>query len=154
LRRLFERAAANERQFLAQLLMGELRQGAVEGLLLEAIAKASRLSAAEVRQAMMFGGNLGEIARDALEHGAAGLARFSLKLFTPVAPMLASTAEDVEEGLERLQEAALEFKLDGARIQVHKGGDEVRIFTRQLLDVTGRLPEVVEWARALPVREL
>jgi DNA ligase-1 len=153
LRRLFERAAANERQFLIQLLMGELRQGALEGLLLEAIAKASRLPTAQVRQAMMFGGNLGEIAREALEHGAAGLARFSLKLFTPVAPMLASTAEDVEDALERLQEAALEFKLDGARIQVHKEGDEVRIFTRQLLDVTGRLPEVVEWARALPVRE-
>src|SRR5262249_41023191 len=95
-----------------------------------------------------------EIAREALEHGAAGLTRFCLKLFTPVTPMLASTAEDVAEALGRLEEAALEFKLDGARIQVHKGNDEVRIFTRQLLDVTERLPEVVEWARALPAREL
>jgi DNA ligase-1 len=154
LRGLFARAAPNERQFLGQLLMGELRQGAVEGLLLEAIARASHLSPADVRQAMMFGGNLGDIARAALEQGAAGLARFSLRLFTPVAPMLASTVEDVDQALERLEEAALEFKLDGARIQVHKGGDEVRIFTRQLLDVTGRLPEVVEWARALPAREL
>jgi len=154
LRRLWERATHDERRFLGQLLMGELRQGAVEGLLLEAIAKAAHLPSADVRQTMMFGGNLGEIARAALEQGAAGLVRFSLKLFTPVAPMLASTVEDVEQALERLEQAALEFKLDGARIQVHKGGDEIRIFTRQLLDVTERLPEVVEWARALPVREV
>jgi DNA ligase-1 len=154
LRRLFARAAPKERDFLGRLLMGELRQGAVEGLLLEAIASAAHLPPADVRQAMMFGGNLGDIAREALENGAPGLARFSLKLFTPIAPMLASTVEDVDQAFERLEEAALEFKLDGARIQVHKGGDDIRIFTRQLLDVTGRLPEVVAWARALPVREL
>jgi DNA ligase-1 len=154
LRRLYERATPGERRFLGQLLMGELRQGAVEGLLLEAIAKAACLSPADVRQAMMLGGSLGETARRALEQGAAGLARFSLKLFTPVAPMLASPVEDVEQALVRLEQAALEFKMDGARIQVHKGGDEVRVFTRQLLDVTERLPEVVEWARALPVREV
>jgi DNA ligase-1 len=154
LRRLFERATPEQRQFLAQLLMGELRQGAVEGLLLDAIARAANLPAAEVRQAMMFSGNLGETARVALAEGAVGLARFSLKLLTPVAPMLASTADDVDAAFERLEQAAFEFKLDGARIQVHKAGDDVRIFTRQLQDVTQRLPEVVEFAHSLPPREL
>ena len=98
----------------------------------------------------MFADNLGEVARAALDEGAAGLSRFSLRLLSPVSPMLASTAEDVEEALERLGEAAFEYKVDGARIQVHKAGDEVRVFTRQLQDVTDRVPEVVEWARALP----
>ena len=153
LRQLFERASAEERQFLAQLIMGELRQGALEGLILDAIAKAAKLPAGDVRQAMMFSGSLGEVARAALEEGASGLSRFSLRLFTPVAPMLANSAEDVEETLERLGEAAFEYKLDGARIQVHKGGEDVRIFTRQLQDVTERLPEVIEWARAVPVRD-
>lgn len=153
LRRIFERAGAEEREFLAQLVTGEIRQGALEGLVLDAIAKAAGLPASEVRQAMMFSGNLGDVARAAVEEGAPGLSRFSLRLFTPVAPMLANSAEDVEETLERLGEAAFEYKLDGARIQVHKGGEEVRIFTRQLQDVTERLPEVIEWARAVPVRD-
>jgi DNA ligase-1 len=152
-RRLFQRASPEERQFLAQLVMGELRQGALEGLILDAIARAAKLPAGDVRQAMMFSGNLGEVARVAVEEGAPGLSRFSLRLFTPIAPMLANSAQDVEETLERLGEAAFEYKLDGARIQVHKGGDEVKIFTRQLQDVTERLPEVIEWARAVPVRD-
>ncbi len=153
LRRLFERADPEERRFLAQLVVGEIRQGALEGLLLDAIAKAAGLPTTDVRRAMMFSGNVGEVARAAMEEGAAGLSRFSLQLFTPVAPMLANSAEDVEDALDRLEEAAFEFKLDGARIQVHKGGDDVRIFTRQLQDVTERLPEVIEWTRALPVRD-
>ncbi len=152
LRKLFERAESDQRRFLAQLVMGEIRQGAVEGLLLDAIAKAAGLPSMDVRQAMMFSGNIGEVARVALEEGAAGLSRFSLRLLTPVAPMLANSAEHVDEALERLGQAAFEFKLDGARIQVHKDGDEVGIFTRQLQDVTERLPEIVEWTRALPVR--
>ena len=101
----------------------------------------------------MFAGGIGEVARAALEEGAAGLGRFSLRLLSPVAPMLASPAGDAEEALERLGEAAFEYKLDGARLQVHRAGDEVRVFTRHLQDVTARVPEVVEWARALPVRE-
>ncbi len=153
LRRVFERAGPEERRFLAQLLMGEIRQGALEGLLLDAIARAAILPSGDVRQAFMFSRNIGEVARAAMEEGAAGLSRFSLRLFTPVAPMLANSAEDVEEALDRLEEAAFEYKLDGARIQVHKGGDDVRIFTRHLQDVTERLPEVIEWARTLPVRE-
>jgi len=153
LRALFARADAAERRFLVELLVGELRQGALEGLLLEAIAQASGLPAADVRQAAMYSGHVGEVARAALEEGAAGLGRFSLRLLSPVAPMLASTAGDVDAALERLGEATFEYKLDGARIQLHKAGDEVRVFTRHLQDVTARVPEVVELARALPVRE-
>jgi DNA ligase-1 len=138
---------------LSQLLIGELRQGALEGVLLDAVASASGLPPGDVRQAFMFAPNIGELAQAALEAGAAGLARYSLRLFVPVAPMLATSAEDVEAALERLHCAAFEYKLDGARIQVHKDGSEVRLFTRQLQDVTERLPEIVEWARRLPVRE-
>jgi DNA ligase-1 len=107
-----------------------------------------------VRQAAMYSGSLGELARAALEEGAAGLVRFSLRVLSPVAPMLANAAEDVGEALERMGEAAFEYKIDGARVQVHKAGDEVRVFTRQLQDVTARVPEVVEEVRSLPAREL
>lgn len=150
LRSLFERATLAERDFLTQLLMGEVHQGALEGLLLDAIAKAANLPPAEVRHAFMFSGNIGEVARAALEQSSAGLSRFGLRLLTPVSPMLANSVEDTAEALDRMGEAAFEFKLDGARIQVHRQGDEVRVFTRQLQDVTDRLPEVVEWTRALP----
>jgi len=154
LRALMARAESVERRFLAELLVGEVRQGALDGLVQEAIARAAGLPAASVRQAAMYSGNLGEVARTALEEGAAGLSRFSLRLLEPVAPMLASPAEDVDEALERLGEAAFEYKLDGARIQLHKAGDDVRVFTRQLQNVTARVPEVVEWARGLPAREM
>jgi len=151
---LMGRADEAQRRLLGELLLGELRQGALDGLVVEAIAKASSLPPADVRQAVMFSGHLGEVARVALEEGASGLTRFSLRLLSPVAPMLASSAEDPAEALERLGEAAFEYKVDGARIQVHRSGDEVRVFTRQLQDVTERVPEVVEWARGLPVREV
>jgi DNA ligase-1 len=151
--RLFVRATPDERQFLARLMVGEIRQGALEGLLLDAVAKASGLATGDVRQAFMFSGNIGEVARAALEEGPEGLTRFSLRLFQPVSPMLAGSTDDVEDALARLDGAALEYKLDGARIQVHKGGEEVRIFTRQLQDVTERMPDLIEWARTLPVRE-
>jgi DNA ligase 1 len=154
LRALMARADAPQRRFLVGLLMGELRQGALDGLVMEAVAKAAGLPPAQVRQAVMYSGHLGEVARAALAEGAAGLTRFSLRLLSPVAPMLASPAEDVGEALGRLGEAAFEYKLDGARIQLHRAGDEVRVFTRQLQDVTSRVPEVVEWVRALPAREL
>ena len=154
LRLLFERAADDERRFLTQLLLGELRQGALEGLLLDAIAKAAALPAGDVRQAAAFAGHIGEIARAALTEGQAGLSRFSLRLLTPVAPMLANSAEDVQEALARLGEAAFEYKLDGARIQVHKSRTEVRVFTRQLQDVTDRVPEIVESVLGLPARDI
>lgn len=154
LRSLLECAEPAEREFLIRLLMGEVRQGALEGLLLDAIAQAAKLPSDRVRQAFMFSGNLGQVARAALEQGNTGLSQFGLRLLTPVSPMLANSAEDAGEVLERMGEAAFEYKLDGARIQVHRQGSEVRIFTRQLQDVTDRLPEVVEWTTALPVQEL
>ena len=153
-RALFARARPEERRFLVELFVGEVRQGALEGVLLDAVARASGLPAAEVRQAAMYSGHIGQVARAALEEGAAGLARFSLRLLSPVAPMLASPSDDVTAVLERLGPAAFEYKVDGARIQVHKAGDEVRVFTRHLQDVTARVPEVVEWARGLAPREL
>jgi DNA ligase 1 len=154
LRTLFQRTDPEGRRFLGELLMGELRQGALEGLVLEAIAKATGISGTIVRQAMMFSGNLGAVARTALEEGESGLGRFSLRVLSPVAPMLANTAEDVGDAIARLGRAAFEYKLDGARIQVHRADDVVRVFTRQLQDVTERLPEVVEWTRQLPTRRV
>ena len=153
LRALFERVTSDDRRFLSQLLVGELRQGALEGLVIEAIAKAADCPAARVREAFMFSESVGAVARAALEAGTAGLDRFSLTLFKPVSPMLANSAEDSTEALSRLGEGAFEYKLDGARIQAHKGDGEVKLFTRQLQDVTDRMPEVVELIRSLPVRE-
>jgi len=152
LRDLFAQATGAEQEFLFRWLIGELRQGALEGLMIEAVARAVGLDAAGVRHAAMLAGGLGPVAQAALTEGAAGLARFELKLFRPLQPMLAQPADDVVAALAQLGEAAFEYKLDGARIQVHREGDEVRVFSRQLHDVTSAVPEVVEAARRLPVR--
>ena len=154
LRQVFERAPKAERRFLIELLMGEVRQGALDGVVVEATAKAAGLSPSRVREAAMFADSLGLLARVALEEGEAGLERFSLRLLSPIAPMLASPAADMAEAFERLGEALLEYKLDGARIQLHRQGDQVRVFTRQLQDVTERVPELVEWARERSEAEL
>jgi DNA ligase-1 len=151
---LFARATANERQFLFKLFGGELRQGALEGILLEAVAKAAGVPSEQVRRAAMLNGNLALTAKAALQDGAAGLLRFDVQLMRPIQPMLAQTAEDVENALADLGEAAMEFKMDGARIQVHKSGDDVAVFSRSLNDVTAAVPEVVEAVRAMPAREL
>lgn len=152
--RLFARATSTEHDFLVRLLSGDLRQGALEGVLIEAIAKAVRSPAAAIRNATMMAGELGEVARVALLEGPSALSRYSIQLFRPVQPMLAESAETVREALELLGEAALEFKLDGARIQVHKSGEDVRVFSRALRDVTLAVPEVVEAARSLSARDL
>jgi DNA ligase-1 len=154
LRALFGRAAADEQRFLIHLLHGELRQGALEGVLIEAVARAAALRADHVRRAVMMAGDIAVVARVALVEGESGLLRFSVRLLRPVRPMLADSAADVSEALELLGDAALEYKLDGARIQVHKAGDEVRVFSRHLREVTPAVPEVVEVVRALPAREL
>ncbi|MDL1862292.1 ATP-dependent DNA ligase, partial [Betaproteobacteria bacterium PRO7] len=140
--------------FLVRLLVGELRQGALEGVMIEAIAAAAGVALAAVRRAAMFAGDLGAVARAALTEGAAGLARFAIELQRPVQPMLAQPAEDIADALARLGTAALEWKLDGARVQVHKAGDDVRVFTRNLNEVTAAVPEIVEAVRAAPAREL
>jgi len=134
--------------------VGELRQGALEGLVVEAVAQAAGVPAERVRRAVMAAGDVASVAKAALVEGDAGLSRFVVRLFRPVLPMLADSADDVRDALARLGEAALEFKLDGARIQVHKSGDEVRIYSRRLNEVTRAVPELVEVARALPAREL
>jgi ATP-dependent DNA ligase I len=148
---LFGRATAGEQKFLVGLLSGELRQGALEGVMVEAIAKAAEVPAAEVRRALMLRGSLGPVAAAALSEGIPGLRRFSLEVGRPLQPMLASTAPTIEAALERVGEAAVEWKLDGARVQVHRAGAEVAVFTRTLDDITARVPEVVAAALALPV---
>ena len=151
LRRLFERATEPEQHLLRGVLQGGLRQGALEGVMVEAVARAADLPAADVRRATMLAGGLVEVAQAALAEGSAGLASFRLELFRPVQPMLAQTAADVAEALGRVGTAGVEWKLDGARIQVHRDGDEVRAYTRSLADVTDRVPEVVEAVRRLPL---
>src|SRR2546427_9492595 len=149
LRELFARATPGEQEFLFRLLTGELRQGALEGLMTEAVARGADLEPEAVRRAAMLVGDLGAVARAARSGGAAGLARFQVQLFRPIQPMLAQAADDVLDALAQLGEAAFEYKLDGARIQVHKAGDQVRVFSRQLNDVTVAVPEVVEAAPAV-----
>ncbi|WP_242343060.1 ATP-dependent DNA ligase [Anaeromyxobacter terrae] len=151
---LLARGTAEERDFLGRLLLGELRQGALEGVLAEAVARAAGLPASDVRRAVMVGGALAPVAEAALAEGAAGLARFRLRLLEPVQPMLAQPAAGVEEALDALGEAALEWKLDGARVQVHKDGERVRVFSRTLRDVTSAVPEVAEAVRRLPASSL
>ncbi len=151
---LLARATAEERSFLLRLLGGELRQGALEGVMEEGIIAASGLPKRRVRHAIMVAGSPGEVARAALEEGEPGLDRFGVRLFRPLQPMLAQPCDDVAAGMERLGEAALEHKLDGARIQVHKDGADVAVYSRSLRDVTASVPEVVELARALPAQRL
>ena len=151
---LFGRATAEEQDFLARLMIGELRQGALKGVMADAIARAAGVPVETVRRAAMSAGGLGEVARAALREGQAGLARFTVRLMQPVLPMLSQTADSVEEALERLGTAAFEWKLDGARVQVHKSGSDVRVYTRNLNDVTARVPEIVDAVRALPALSL
>jgi DNA ligase-1 len=148
---LFERATEPEQGFLRGLLLGELRQGALEGVMVDAVASAADLPPADVRRALMLAGDLGSVAAAAIGEREAGLARFRLTLLQPVKPMLAQTAADLEDAIGRLSPAVVEWKLDGARLQVHRRGREVRAFTRSLADVTERVPEVVEATLALPV---
>jgi DNA ligase-1 len=149
---LFALGTAVEQDFLHRLLLGELRQGALEGIMVDAIAQAFSVSAAVLRRALMLTGDLGLVARVARERGDAGLSEFRLQVFRPLQPMLAQTAADVAEALAKLPRAALEWKLDGARVQVHREGSDVAVFTRQLNDVTAAVPELVEAALRLPAR--
>jgi ATP-dependent DNA ligase I len=154
LRDLLRRATREEQDFLARLLVGELRQGALEGVLLEAVARASNIPSSTVRRATMMAGALAPVAHAALIEGESGLDRFSVQLFRPVQPMLAQPADDLDEALANIDaDLALEWKLDGARIQVHKAGDDIKVFSRNLRDVTAAVPEIVETVRALAVRE-
>ena len=151
LEELFSRATDPEQRFLRALLHGELRQGALESVVADAVARAAGVPVADVRRALMLAGDLGVVATAALVDGDAGLARFRLEVLRPLKPMLAQTADSPGEALARVGAAAVEWKLDGARLQVHRRGGDVRAFTRNLADITDRVPEVVEAVLALPV---
>jgi DNA ligase 1 len=151
---LLARATAAEQDFLLRLLFGGLRQGALEGVLIEAVARAAHVPADIVRRAAMMAGDLGVVARTAFAGGEAALTQIIVQMFRPVQPMLAESAESVDEALTWLDRASVELKLDGARIQVHKAGDDVKVFSRTLREVTGAVPEVVDIVRALPAREI
>jgi ATP-dependent DNA ligase I len=148
----FERATEPEQRFLRALLSGGLRQGALEGVMAEAAARAAGVPPARLRRALMLRGDLGAVAEAALAGGAAALSEFRLEVGRPVRPMLASPAADVATAMAKVSPAAVEWKLDGLRVQVHRDGNDVAVFTRTLDDITGRVPEIVEAALGLPVR--
>ncbi len=155
LRDLFSRATAAEKAFLIRLLTGELRQGALAGVMVDAIAAAAAVPLAKVRRAAMYSKSLGAVARMGMLERADALDKFQLELFSPVTPMLAQTAADVAEALDELPgELAFEWKMDGARIQVHKVADDVRVYTRGLNEVTRAVPDIVEVVRTFPTHTL
>ena len=153
LQTLFARATTAERRFLIALLLGELRQGASEGIMIEAIAKAWQVASSEVRRAFMLSGDLAATASIAAAAGEAGLRQVRLRVGTPLRSMLAQTADSLDDVFERLDHAAqpliLDWKMDGARVQVHKDGDDVAVFSRRLNDVSASVPEVVEAVRSM-----
>ncbi|BCI52454.1 DNA ligase B [Mycolicibacterium litorale] len=152
---LFAAATDVEQTFLRRLLTGELRQGALIGVMADAVAKAAGVPAVAVRRAAMLAGDLPSVAAAVLTGGDAALAQFTLRVGRPVGPMLAQTATGVADALDRLGGTAVfEAKLDGARVQIHRSGQAVTVYTRSLDDVTDRLPEVVDAALALPVTDL
>ncbi len=152
---LFAVATADEQRFLRALISGELRQGALAGIMADAVARAAEVPAALVRRAAMLSGDLPATAALAMAGGEAALAAIRLTVGIPVSPMLAKTAPSAAEAVDSVGgHAVVEAKLDGARIQLHKSGDEVSIYTRTLDDVTERLPEIVEAVRALPATTL
>jgi ATP-dependent DNA ligase I len=151
---LFARATEPEQRYLVALVTGELRQGAQEGVMLEAVARAAEVPRDAVRRAAMLSGDLGAVAGAALDGGVEALRAVGLQVGRPVQPMLAAPGDDVDAALAKTGPAAVEYKLDGARLQVHRRGDEVRAFTRSLDEITARVPEVVEAVLALPAREL
>ncbi|TDB78671.1 ATP-dependent DNA ligase [Actinomadura sp. KC216] len=151
---LLGRATRAEQDFLIRLLAGELRQGALDGVMAEAIAAAAEVPSAEVRRAFMLRGSLGPVATAAMAEGVDGLRGFALEVGRPIKPMLAASAPSIDEAFAKLKaEAAVEWKLDGIRAQIHVSGGEVRVFTRTLDEITSRLPEVVAAVGGLPVRD-
>jgi DNA ligase-1 len=146
----FERATAAEADFLRRMFTGELRQGALAGVMAEAVAKAAGVPPAAVRRAAMMGGDLTDAAVVALTGGVDGLAAIGLQPLRPVLPMLAATSASVTEAIEACGMSSVEWKLDGIRLQLHRVRDEVRIYTRNLNDVTDRVPGLVALARSLP----
>ncbi len=154
----FAAATEAEQTFLLRLLGGELRQGALAGIMADAVARAAGIPAAAVQRAAMLGGDLPAVAAATLSDpsgSAAALDAFTLQVGRPVGPMLSQTATSVTDAIERHGGTTIfEAKLDGARVQIHRAGDQVTVYTRSLDDVTARLPEVVQATLALPVTDL
>ena len=150
---LWGRLTEQERRLLTGLLLGDARQGAGDGVMLKAIAAAAQVKETDVRRAVMLAGRTGPVAAIALDGGAPALEEVRLEVGRPLRPMLAGSSPDVESVVEEPGEWTVEVKLDGIRLQAHKIGDEVRLFTRSLDDITARLPDVVEVVRALPAKE-
>ena len=151
---LMTKATREEQRFLVRLIIGELRQGALEGVMHEALARALNVPVNEVRRAVMLRGDLHTVAEAALRDGPAGLSQFALQVGQPVQPMLAQSATSIHEALERISPAAIDWKLDGARVQVHVLGEDVRVFTRSLDEITSRVPELIEMAHSLGTASL
>ncbi|HVV10966.1 ATP-dependent DNA ligase [Amycolatopsis sp.] len=147
---LFAAATEAEQRFLFRLLTGELRQGALEGVMVDAIAAAAGVPVEAVRRAFMLSGQLPVTALAAVAGGAPALGEFRLTLGRPVRPMLASPAESLDEAMAEHVSAIVEYKMDGARIQVHRDGEEVHVYTRTLREITGHVAELVELVRGLP----
>jgi DNA ligase-1 len=154
LARLFGRATEAEADFLRRLILGELRQGALESLVTDALATAAGVKVEVVRRAVMLDGDLSRVAEISVAAGEEGLCAIGLQVLRPVQPMLAATAASVGEAIGACGLSSVEWKLDGARIQAHRAGDEVRLYTRNLNDVTSRLPGVVAVVRSLPATSL
>jgi len=151
---LFGRATADEQWFLRGLVSGELRQGALEGVMLDAVAAAAEVPPAAVRRAAMLCGAVAPVAAAAFGGGLAALGEFGLQVGRPLLPMLASTATSVPEAVGKLGEVSVDTKIDGIRVQLHKSGSSVAVFTRSLDDVTARVPELVAAVSALPAESL
>jgi len=151
---LFERLSPSERDFVTRLMLGELRQGALEALVVDALGQATNIAAPLLRRAMLFAGDATEVAVRALTGGESALAELSVELFRPLRPMLAQTAKDVADAVSRLAPCAFEQKLDGARIQVHRSGERVAIYSRHGNELTDALPEVVALVRSFDARSL
>jgi DNA ligase-1 len=147
-------ATADEQAFLRQLLSGGLRQGALEGVMADAVARAAGVPAPAVRRAAMLTGDLGATARIAIAEGLGGLDGVRLQVGRPLLPMLAASSTDAASAIAEVGRASVEWKLDGARVQVHREGSEVALYTRNLNDVTARLPAIVEAVRRLRVRSV
>jgi DNA ligase 1 len=150
---LLARATDEEAGFIRRLFTGELRQGALAGLMVDAVAKAAGVPGELTRRALMLSGDLTRTAEIAIAQGEDGLRAVSFELFRPIFPMLASTAEDVPGALAGFERASVEWKLDGIRIQIHRRGDEVRVYTRNLNEITDTLPGIVRAVRELPVTQ-
>jgi DNA ligase 1 len=150
---LLDRATEPEAAFVRRLFTGGLRQGALAGVMVDAVAKAAGVSAVLVRRALMLSGDLTRAADIAMSGGEDGLREVGFELFRPIFPMLASTAESVADAVSGFDRASVEWKLDGIRIQIHRRGEEVRIYTRNLNEITQALPGIVNAVRRLDVEQ-